>query len=135
MLIQNQNPEQHARDQVDRCLSQAGWTVQDNKQIDLLVSLGVAVREYQTHVGNALCSLEEECIIEKLIEQRLSQSDVLISEAGIQLQKTEVLRQSILKQSLLREAGCTRPQGRTCLCPIRTHEDRKNQTSINKRIN
>jgi len=56
----------------------------------------------QSDVGNALCPLaplEEQYIIEKLIEQSLSQFDVLINEVGVQLQKTEALRQSILKQA------------------------------------
>lgn len=47
----NQNPEQKARDKIDSMLEQAGWVVQPNKQINLNVGLGIAVREYQTDVG------------------------------------------------------------------------------------
>ncbi len=49
----NQNPEQRARDQIDRMLMSAGWSVQDKSAIDFNASLGVAVREYPTDVGPA----------------------------------------------------------------------------------
>src|SRR5438046_6928437 len=49
----NQNPEQLARDNIDKQLRACGWTVQSKKQINLGVALGVAVREYQTDVGPA----------------------------------------------------------------------------------
>jgi type I restriction enzyme R subunit len=49
----NQNPEQRARDQVDKHLIEAGWVVQGNKAINFSASLGVAVREFQTDVGPA----------------------------------------------------------------------------------
>lgn len=49
----NQNPEQLARDNIDRQLTACGWVVQDKKKINLSESLGVAVREYQTDVGPA----------------------------------------------------------------------------------
>ncbi len=49
----NQNPEQRARDRIDRQLAQAGWVVQDKSTLNLDVGRGVAVREYQTDVGPA----------------------------------------------------------------------------------
>ncbi len=49
----NQNPEQQARDNIDRMLVDAGWVVQDKKQIDFNAGLGVAVREYKTDIGPA----------------------------------------------------------------------------------
>jgi type I restriction enzyme R subunit len=49
----NQNPEQIARDKIDKLLQASGWTVQNNKQIDFSSGLGQAVREYQTDVGPA----------------------------------------------------------------------------------
>ena len=49
----NQNPEQLARDAIDRCLKQAGWVVQSAKKIDFGAGVGQAVREYQTDVGPA----------------------------------------------------------------------------------
>ncbi|MAO40721.1 MAG: restriction endonuclease subunit R [Pseudohongiella sp.] len=49
----NQNPEQRARDQIDKRLIEAGWVVQGNKAINFSASLGVAVREFQTDVGPA----------------------------------------------------------------------------------
>ena len=49
----NQNPEQLARDNIDRLLAEAGWKVQHKKKIDLNAGQGVAVREYNTDVGPA----------------------------------------------------------------------------------
>lgn len=49
----NQNPEQIARDNIDRQLQQCGWIIQDNKHINLTAANGIAVREYATDVGPA----------------------------------------------------------------------------------
>ncbi len=53
MLITNQNPEQRARDQIDKLLTAAGWVVQDKKTINFNAGHGIAVREYQTDIGPA----------------------------------------------------------------------------------
>lgn len=49
----NQNPEQIARDKIDKMLSDAGWEIQSKDKIDLSASKGIAVREYQTDAGYA----------------------------------------------------------------------------------
>ncbi len=49
----NQNPEQIARDNIDRQLIACGWLIQDKSKINLSAGIGVAVREYQTDVGPA----------------------------------------------------------------------------------
>ncbi len=49
----NQNPEQKARDNIDKMLVEAGWVVQSLRQVDLSAAKGVAVREYQTDLGPA----------------------------------------------------------------------------------
>src|SRR4030066_4122 len=49
----NQNPEQIARDNIDRQLNDCGWIIQNKKQINLTAGLGVAVTEYQTDIGPA----------------------------------------------------------------------------------
>ena len=49
----NQTPEQAARDNIDKMLSNAGWIVQDKKKINWTAGPGIAVREYQTDVGPA----------------------------------------------------------------------------------
>lgn len=49
----NQNPEQIARDHIDRQLIECGWIIQKKKQINLSAGLGVAVTEYQTEIGPA----------------------------------------------------------------------------------
>lgn len=52
-MMANQTPEQIARNEIDRMLRFAGWSVQDKKHINLNEGLGQAVREYQTDVGPA----------------------------------------------------------------------------------
>lgn len=49
----NQNPEQIARDEIDRRLIASGWIIQSIKQVNLSAGIGVAVQEYQTDVGPA----------------------------------------------------------------------------------
>jgi len=49
----NQNPEQIARDNIDRQLNDCGWIIQNKKKINLTAGLGVAVTEYQTDIGPA----------------------------------------------------------------------------------
>ena len=49
----NQNPEQIARDNIDRQLIACGWLVQPKSKINLSAGIGVAVREYSTEVGPA----------------------------------------------------------------------------------
>lgn len=49
----NQNPEQLARDQIDKQLIACGWVIQHKSKINLSASLGVAVQEYQTDIGPA----------------------------------------------------------------------------------
>ena len=49
----NQNPEQLARDNIDKQLIACGWVIQNKNQINLNAGLGIAVREYQTDIGPA----------------------------------------------------------------------------------
>jgi type I restriction enzyme R subunit len=49
----NQNPEQIARDTIDKKLTFCGWIIQSLKQVNLHAGLGVAVREYSTDIGPA----------------------------------------------------------------------------------
>lgn len=51
--MKNQNPEQLARDLIDKQLLACGWVVQDKTKINLGASMGVAIREYLTDVGPA----------------------------------------------------------------------------------
>lgn len=46
-------PEAKAREVIDRKLEQAGWVLQDMKQLNLSAGLGVAVREFSTDTGPA----------------------------------------------------------------------------------
>lgn len=49
----NQNPEQIARDHIDKLLLECGWHIQDRAKINLNSGLGIVVREYLTDVGPA----------------------------------------------------------------------------------
>jgi type I restriction enzyme, R subunit len=49
----NQNPEQVARDNIDKQLTACGWIIQDLKHINLNAGIGIAVKEYSTDVGPA----------------------------------------------------------------------------------
>lgn len=49
----NQNPEQIARDQIDKQLTACGWLIQGLKRVNLHAGIGVAVKEYLTDVGLA----------------------------------------------------------------------------------
>jgi len=53
MTDHNQNPEQKARDNIDKMLADAGWNIQNKDKVDFSTSLGVAIRGYQTDVGPA----------------------------------------------------------------------------------
>jgi type I restriction enzyme, R subunit len=46
-------PEVKARQQIDHKLEQAGWVIQDMKQLNLSAAVGVAVREFPTDTGPA----------------------------------------------------------------------------------
>jgi type I site-specific restriction endonuclease len=52
-MSNNQNPEQIARNNIDRKLNDAGWVVQEKSKIDWSASRGIAVKEYLTDVGPA----------------------------------------------------------------------------------
>ena len=50
MTMVNQNPEQIARDNIDKQLIACGWIIQDKKKFNLAAGLGIAIREYQTQL-------------------------------------------------------------------------------------
>ena len=45
-------PEQEARTKIDEMLAQAGWLVQDMKQVNLHIGRGVAIREFPLKPGH-----------------------------------------------------------------------------------
>jgi type I restriction enzyme, R subunit len=51
MTVKNQNPEQEARDQIDRLLDAAGWVIQNYKEINLSAGRGIALREVPLKSG------------------------------------------------------------------------------------
>lgn len=49
----NQNPEQKARDNLDKMLIEVDWVVQSKMKVYLSAAKGVALREYHTDVRTA----------------------------------------------------------------------------------
>lgn len=49
----NQNPEQIARDHIDKQMTACGWIIQNKSTLNLNAGVGIAVREYVTDVGPA----------------------------------------------------------------------------------
>ncbi len=47
------NPEQLARQEIDRKLNQAGWVIQDLKEFNPAASRWIAGREFPTETGPA----------------------------------------------------------------------------------
>lgn len=45
------NPEQKARESIDKKLIQSGWVIQDLKSLNLSASLGIAIQEFPTNTG------------------------------------------------------------------------------------
>lgn len=52
-MLTNQNPEQKARDNIDKMLLASGWVIQSAKEINLSAGQGIAIKEYQTDIGPA----------------------------------------------------------------------------------
>jgi len=46
-------PEEKAREKIDQLLTEAGWVIQDIKDLDLSAGLGVAIREFPLSTGAA----------------------------------------------------------------------------------
>lgn len=69
-------PEAKARQEIDKHLEQAGWLVQDMKQLNLGASLGVAVREFPTDTGPADYVLFVNRVAVGVIEAKRNESGV-----------------------------------------------------------
>jgi len=51
--ISTMTPESKARQEIDQKLEQAGWVIQDMRQLNLSAGIGIAVREFPTDTGPA----------------------------------------------------------------------------------
>ena len=63
-------PEEKAREEIDRLLDLAGWTVQDVQQLNLRAALGVAVREFPLKNGPADYVLFADCRAVGVVEAK-----------------------------------------------------------------
>ena len=52
-FIRIMNPEEKAREEIDRQLAACGWLVQDHKAMNIMAGPGVAVREFALKSGFA----------------------------------------------------------------------------------
>ncbi|MEG4025528.1 DEAD/DEAH box helicase family protein [Microcoleus sp. S13C4] len=94
-------PEAQARQIIDQLLSDAGWQVQDNKQINLGAGLGIAVREYPLKSGFAdyllFINRKAAGVIEaKPVGQTLSGVEIQSDKYSFNLPKTLVCHQKPL---------------------------------------
>ncbi|MES9988123.1 MAG: hypothetical protein ABW077_09415 [Candidatus Thiodiazotropha endolucinida] len=55
--------EAQIREAIDRKLTDAGWVIQDKKRINLYESLGVAVREMNTHPAAKVKNIFYHCAL------------------------------------------------------------------------
>ncbi|MGI9278985.1 MAG: DEAD/DEAH box helicase family protein [Endozoicomonas sp.] len=77
----NKAPEQQARDSIDKKLEQAGWLVQNYREINLGASSGIAVREHPTDSGPADYILYVNRKPVGVIEAKKDQAILLIHES------------------------------------------------------
>lgn len=63
-------PEQKARGIIDQRLTQAGWILQDMRQLNPVAGLGVAVREFPTDTGPVDYALFVDSVPVGVIEAR-----------------------------------------------------------------
>src|SRR5207244_3997550 len=63
-------PEEQARTRIDQQLTQAGWAVQDYRQMDISAGLGVAVREFPLKTGEADYLLYIDCRAAGVVEAK-----------------------------------------------------------------
>jgi|WetSurMetagenome_2_1015567.scaffolds.fasta_scaffold818805_2 type I site-specific restriction endonuclease len=84
------NPEQAARENIDRLLTQAGWAVQDIKSTNLHAGAGVAIHEFPLATGHGC-------------------ADYLLYVQG----KAAVLKAAVEGRLVPTEAELARKEGRT----------------------
>jgi type I restriction enzyme R subunit len=94
-------PEAQARQIIDQLLSDAGWQVQDNQQINLGAGLGIAVREYPLKSGFAdyllFINRKAAGVIEaKPVGSTLSSVEIQSDKYSFNLPKTLVCHQKPL---------------------------------------
>ena len=54
------NPEDKARENIDRLLTQTGWAVRDQSDANILVYWGVAIRNYSVRPRHGRTALSEQ---------------------------------------------------------------------------
>lgn len=80
-------PETKARQEIDKHLEQAGWRVQDMRQLNLGASLGVAVREFPTDTGPADYVLFVNRVAVGVIEAKRNEAGVNMTTHEVQTER------------------------------------------------
>ena len=79
----NQNPEQIARDRIDKMLEAAGWAAQSKDRINHSAAKGIAIREYQVKTPNGEDKFVDYAFLPE--ENRLESSKLKRKMKGIEL--------------------------------------------------
>jgi hypothetical protein len=92
------NPEERARQQIDRLLTAAGWVIQDVKADDILAARGVAIREFQLNPSAPIKvpDLATQRRIVAEVDRRLSIVRTVGAEVDANLNRAQALRQAAL---------------------------------------
>lgn len=106
----NQTPEQIARDEIDRLLELAGWTVVSKSAVNLSASKGVAVREYQTGVGPADYVLFVDKTPVGVIEAKREDEGFKLHHTGPTLLRH--LQERYNRTVIIHTSGGSHPEGR-----------------------
>lgn len=77
-------PEAKAREEIDRKLAQSGWVIQDVKEVNLMASLGIAVREFPTSSGPVDYALFVDGIPVGVIEAKREEAGEFITSVETQ---------------------------------------------------
>ena len=77
-------PEAKAREEIDKKLVQSGWVIQDVKEVNLMASLGVAVREFPTSSGPVDYALFVDCVPVGVIEAKREDAGEILTSVETQ---------------------------------------------------
>lgn len=106
----NQNPEQIARDNIDKQLLACGWAIQDKDKINLNAASGVVVRYYLTQDGKEtdyVIFLDKKPV--GVIEAKREEEAVRLTVHETQSEEYATSKLKYLKKvSFLKKCSCTK---------------------------
>jgi type I site-specific restriction endonuclease len=95
------NPEQQARQEIDRLLGLAGWAVQSVDTVNLHAARGVAIREFPLNTGFGFADylLYVDGKACGVVDRRLSIVREVEAEVDANLKRAQALRQAVLSKA------------------------------------